>query len=238
VEIYNLDIETKYIDQARNDLGIPPFPNVDNVEKKLYDSIGSTKEESNKFMSTITWLRLLQKKYVEASTSIVYGLAHHYKSVEYDLYSKTEPFYQPQVSFFTDTATSRAFSLAEKLAQLINVYQGLGLKEAGIGKGAVSFKNVQSQVSLNLVDLKNALTTLDQDRNAHIHRLDPEMTRGEIKEVANGFVGDKPSTLIFIGIDETKLPVTPYQQLIKCKDVLIAFCAAVTQFLSVIDQEL
>ncbi|NRQ56062.1 Cthe_2314 family HEPN domain-containing protein [Brevibacillus sp. HD1.4A] len=238
MEIITLEIETLYIEKARKELNIPQFPNTENIIQKLYGAIGTTKEESNKFMRMITWIRLLEKKYVEAYTSVVYGLAHHFKSEEHGLYSHSEPFYQSQVSYFTDTATSRAFSLAEKLAQLINVYQDLGLKEAGMGKGVVSFKNVSSKVSFNLVDLDNALIELDQDRHAHVHRLDPEIVRSEIKEVSNGLVGGKPSTLIFTGIDETKLPVVPYQQLMKCKNVLIAFCVSISQVLSAIDQEL
>lgn len=239
MDIINLQLDQSYLDRAKAELNLPDFPSLD-IIGKLYDAMGGTVEHSQKMLSMITWIRLLEKKYHETVTSIIYGFAHHYKQQEEGFHSPSEPFYHPQVSYFTENAVSRSFSLAEKLAQLINVWEDLGIAESGSPRLAVSFKKIRERSVVDLSAFSDSLDTLSPERNSHTHGLNPEMSRAKVSSVGMGNLnGDGGRVEIIVhSFDESKMPVTSYQQLIRCKDVVSNFAAAVSTVFEIIKESL
>ncbi|MEW9701941.1 Cthe_2314 family HEPN domain-containing protein [Paenibacillus sp. SI8] len=236
MNIFNLQIDQAYMDRAQTELNFPDLT-ASHILGKLSDAMGGTVEQSQKYQTMKTWIGLLQKKYVETATSIVNGLAQFYKQADDGAISPSEPFYHPQVSYFTENAVSRCFSLAEKLAQLINVLENIGLPEKGSSRDAVSFKKVLREgSSIDLSALDNSLQILDKQRHAHIHGLNPEMTRPKVQSVAAGTINGRPAEFVIMGIDETQLPVTPHTQLFRCKDVMDNFNATVADVFAAIEQ--
>ncbi|WP_333871635.1 Cthe_2314 family HEPN domain-containing protein, partial [Desulforamulus putei] len=180
---------------------------------------------------------------------INFRLLHFYLAKHNEgLYHKnpSEAFYEPHVSYFIDSAADRAFSLAEKLAQLVNVYKELNLAEAfKRGQEAVSFKKVVERLDnvdrfkKILAPLESSLHAFDQLRHGHTHRFDPEITRWEVKKVAPGIKNGKdPVTVIMYGINEKALPEPPIKQLEKCLAVQVAFNKALQDILFEIEKDL
>jgi hypothetical protein len=239
MDIINLQIDQGYLDKAKAELSLPDFPSMD-IIRKLYNAMGGTVEYSQKMHSMITWIKLLEKKYQETVTSLVYGLAHHYKHQDEGFHSPSEPFYHSQVSYFTENAVSRSYSLAEKLAQLINVWKELGMPESGSPRIAVSFKKVHKSSVFDLSELSESLDSLDPERHAHTHGLNPEMSRPKVSWIGVGKISsdERPVEVIMHSFDETKLPVTSHQQLIRCKDVMWNFIATVSTVFEAIEESL
>ncbi|TDF94677.1 Cthe_2314 family HEPN domain-containing protein [Paenibacillus piri] len=239
MDIINLQLDQSYLDRAKAELCLPNFPSTE-IIGKIYDAMGGTVEHSQKMESMITWIKLLEKKYQETVTSIVYGLAHHYKQQDEGFHSPSDPFYHPQVSYFTENAVSRSFSLAEKLAQLINVWKELGMPESGSPRIAVSFKKVRERSVIDLSAFGDSLDTLSPERHSHTHGLNPEMSRPKVSSVGVGKISsdERPVEVIMHSFDESKLPVTPYQQLLRCKNVMGSFTTTVSTVFDDIEESL
>lgn len=106
-------------------------------------------------------------------------------------------------------------------------------------KKSVSFSKIREKTEMDLSDLHTSLSSLTTERHAHTHGMTPEITRHKISDVQTGSInGGPPVAFIFRGIDETKLPVTPYQQLIRCKEVMDKFAATISKILDEIEQDL
>ncbi|MFX3638012.1 MAG: Cthe_2314 family HEPN domain-containing protein [Candidatus Pristimantibacillus sp.] len=244
MDYIKLEVENKYLERAHKELNLPDFPSMDIIDK-LYDAMDRTMEKSQKFMSMTTWIKLLEKKYKETSTSVAYGLAHFYKQQEERQHNPHDPFYHPSVSFFTENAVSRSFSLGDKLAQLINVFEDKGVQESG-NSNSVSFYKIKNMTPLliNLDTLDEALQKLKIERHIHVHGLNPEMIRNEVLDYSRGsingndVVNGKPVEIFMLGINEAKMPVVPYQQLIKCKEVLTSFQTTISDVILKIEQSL
>ncbi|MEK4439081.1 Cthe_2314 family HEPN domain-containing protein [Paenibacillus sp. FSL K6-2862] len=239
MNIIDLQIDPSYLEKAMVELNLSDFPSTE-IIGKMFDAMGGTLGHTQKMQSMINWIDLLEKKYREAITSIIYGLAHQYKQQEDRAYSPNQPFFNPPTSYFTENAVSRAFSLVEKLAQLLNVFEDLGIKEQGSSREAVSFGKIQAlSKTTDLAALERSLKTLSPERHAHTHGMTPEMTRHNISSVSAGSInGERPMEVIVHSIDESKLPVTPYQQLLRCKNVMENFTVVISKVFEVIDNDL
>lgn len=238
MNIIDLQIDPSYLEKAMVDLNLPDFPSTE-IIGKMFDAMGGALERTQKMQSMINWIDLLEKKYRETITSIIYGLAHQYKQQEDRAYSLNQPFYNPPTSYFTENAVSRTFSLVEKLAQLLNVFEDLGIKEQG-SREAVSFWKIQAMSkTTDLSVLESSLKTLSPERHAHTHGMTPEMTRYNISSVSAGSInGERSVEVIMHSIDGSKLPVTPYQQLLRCKNVMENFTAVISKVFEVIEKGL
>jgi hypothetical protein len=191
MDIINLQIEQSYLKKAAEELNLPDFPSTD-IISKLIDSMCGTLEPSQKMQSMINWIDLLEKKYRETITSIVYGPLPWRRSL-------------------------RSYLMCLKVWELRN--QGDHVRQCQFGKIQAQSKKI------DLRALDTSLKTLNQERHAHTHGMTPEMTRHQISSVAEGSInGAGPIEVIMHGIDDSKLPVTPYLQLIRCKVVLDLAC--------------
>ncbi|GIO38867.1 hypothetical protein J41TS12_37280 [Paenibacillus antibioticophila] len=236
--IINLQIDQSYLEKAVAELSLHGFPST-GILRKLFNAFSGNVEHSRKMQSMINWIDLLEKKYRETTTSIVYGLAHFIKQQEDGAFSQSQPFYFPSTSYFTEDAVTRSFALSEKLAQLLNVFEELGVLESGPSYKAVSFSKISNMTKIDLSALDTSLKNLNPERHAHTHGMTPEMTRHQITGVFAGSInGERPIEVIMHGIDESKLPVTPYQQLFRCKDVMDKFTTAVSKVFEAIEQSL
>jgi hypothetical protein len=113
MDIIDLHIDQRYLEKAAAELSLTDFPSTD-VPSMLFDAIGGNVEHSQKMQSIINWIGLLEKKYRETITSIVYELAHFIKQQEEGAFSPSQPFYFPSTSYFTEDAVTRSFAAKSK----------------------------------------------------------------------------------------------------------------------------
>ncbi len=248
MDFLRFNINSNYLDDAYSMLKIPEFPDIDRIGGEIFKAIGTNEKDSKRLFESFQWALLLQKKYVEFCTSLIYTWAYHQKNINEGLYGKdpTDPFYEPHISYFIDNAADQAFSLAEKLAQLVNVYKKLNLAEAYTkGKDYVNLKNVvkkldnEDEFKVILSTMKSSLDAFEQIRHGHTHRFDPEMTRWEVNKVSPGIKNEKdPVNVIMYGINEKALPEPPIKQFEKCLDVLITFNKALKDIFLAIEKGL
>ncbi|GIM45979.1 hypothetical protein DNHGIG_15280 [Collibacillus ludicampi] len=238
-------IDQKYIEKAEAELDIYDFPSWIDLREKLDSAIGQDALKSNKMLETKQWISLLERKYKELSTSLVYCLAYHYYSVDNSLYCKnpSDPFYEPHLSFFLDTAAGRAFSLIEKLGQMLNVYLELGLSEGkGMGAKQVSFKEVIKKLDISykekLAELEKAVEDFEELRHKHTHRFNPEHSRWKVNQSDQGKLNNEEKLVVFFGLDENKLPIVPYKQIQVYKNFQVKLYKALKNIFSKMKAEL
>lgn len=244
---YTFDISKNDLEVAYNKLSIQPFPDWSHVPQLIHQM----DPNDNTFLfSMIEWLKLLDKKYLELTTALVYSQAYLDYLYENDLFGKNDKndfYYVPELAFFTDSASSKMFSLSEKFAQLLNVYLQLGLHEnSQKGRPYVSFdyiyKNVDAQITTILDPLKVSLEKLNETRNRHIHRYSPENIRWKTTPTNGEIIKQNderiPTTFLITEIDNTVLPITPHEQINYIKEAQIEFQKVIKELLKIIVQNL
>ncbi len=233
MDFIKLEIDEKYLCKAVDELKLElgSFPNWVPLREKLISNIHDLQNN----IEIVEWINLIDVKFKELTTSVIYCHAFHYYAIDHSLYGKSDKnnwFYEPRVSYFIANSLSNAFSALEKFAQMLNCYGKLELDEAGNGSKAVSFSNIYKSDRLNnkyktiLMPLNNEINKIKEERHSHIHRYDSEMNRTKIDVSKCTIMRDGKvveDNIDFVRSSIKRPPIAPYQQLKKCKSLYIIF---------------
>lgn len=137
-----------------------------------------------KLTSTREWLDLLSLAMDELRTSLIYATAILESMAPGDPELIRRSGRALAVGYFLENASFRAFSVGEKLAQLLNIFLGFGLRE----QREVCFQTVKKEVKDAdllgpLQAIADGLELTAELRHQHAHRFDPGVVRTRIEEL-------------------------------------------------------
>ncbi|WP_121663470.1 Cthe_2314 family HEPN domain-containing protein [Metabacillus litoralis] len=240
-----LNIEEEELKRIAIDLDLPSFPNKRKLEEIISILYGIEEVETNKLLKIADWLFSIITNHLELKTAIVYGIAHKKDDFNTDSYValSNQPFYHPPLSYFANHSVELAFSLSEKLAQLINVIEDINKNIEEVSLYNFTNENVlrrtpKMQDSKFLEPLKSIAdkrNIIRDIRNNKTHKAESELIRNKV-QFSEGNIGDKPTTFIMHTIDN--LPIVPYKTLLICKEFYITCTEKINEIIKLTEEYL
>jgi hypothetical protein len=191
-------------------------------------------EQANDRVQCQEWVTVISSTLWEFRTSLVYAEAHSRRRPDGQDPSPPDPplaFY-----YFIENAATRAYSVVEKAAQLLNVVGRLGLAEVRKVTGKSVRKKLKPLYVTSLDRLLAILKSIGTLRNDHIHRFDPGIPRTEVVEVEVEIEGGPVSTAHLYRLRER--PLSASQQLDTCRKAYIGLDNELTELFNMVATDL
>lgn len=224
VNYFNLNVPEELLKEESEQLSLFPSCSLLNELEEFF--YGRSEEITAKLIRIKEWIFSLQVNHKELCTSIIYGNVFHRIAVEDGLYSQNpennQPFYEERTSYFSNHAVDLAFSLGDKMAQLVNIADDVKWDESTVNL----FKLLDNGTSLSeqyKVPLKKLYEKRNEIKNARhmkIHKYESDLQKTKVS-VEAGAINGRTATIVLLGIDN--IPITPYQNLKKCSDFEVLF---------------
>lgn len=230
----NLNVEQELLIETIQELALPFVQQFEQLRESLLIAFSNAETDSdfNKNHALREWLFAVMVTYKELETSIIYGASKKSTEMHGIWYDDAfnQSFYDAPCSFFANQSVSLAFSLGEKTAQLINIFENINMEVKKVSLFKLSDDNeITRLISPNVPSYKESkshgylkeivslLEPLKEIRHSKAHRLDSELATVKTT-VHEGLKNDtEPITIVMSHIDIDRLPITPSQTIDRTK---------------------
>ncbi|TNP01508.1 Cthe_2314 family HEPN domain-containing protein [Bacillus pacificus] len=213
-----------------------PFPDcfiLNELEEFFYNN---NQEIAKKLLRIKEWIFSLQVNNKELCTCIIYGNIWCKKDAEnfsLENFNINQQFYKEHASFFSNHAISLAFSLGDKVAQLVNIASNLNLKDKNISLHKIldCTNPILKAYETDLKKLKEMRDKIKDARHMKIHNYESDLQKTNI-DINAGKINNRPAQIAIYGL--ARIPTTPNQKLKKCSEFHSVFIEVINNILKVI----
>lgn len=214
---------------------LTPFPNCFILNELEEFFCNNNQEIVEKLLRIKEWIFSLQVNNKELCTCIIYGNIWYKKEVEnfsLENFNVNQQFYKEHASYFSNHAIDLAFSLGDKVAQLVNIASNLNLKDENISLHKIlnSTNPILKAYETDLKKLKEMRDKIKDARHMKIHNYESDLQKTSIN-INAGKINDRPAQIATYGL--ARIPTSPNEHLKKCSEFHSVFIEVVNNILRV-----